>query len=85
VKLVHLQKEAKYPLVEPEIPLGVIVEEDMLGAVLSLKFTDHDLSDEKKFPELSPNKYLRTFIDPETSFIRVEPKTWETDWKNRES
>jgi hypothetical protein len=76
--LVNLQKEEKYDLVEPEIPPGVIVEGDMLGAIPSLKFTDHDLSDEKKFPDLAPRKYLKTFIDPETSFIRVEPKTWAT-------
>jgi hypothetical protein len=49
----------------------------MLGVVSNLKFADHDLSDEKKFPDLSLRKYLRTFIDPETSFIIVDPNTWE--------
>jgi hypothetical protein len=53
-----------------------MVEGDMLGAVLSLKFVDHDLEDTKKYPEIAPKNYLRTLIDLETSFIRVEPKTW---------
>jgi hypothetical protein len=75
---VNLQKEAKYELMEPKIPRGVIVEGDMLGAMSSLKFVDHDLSNEKKFLDLAQRKYLNTFIDPETSFIIVEPKTWET-------
>jgi hypothetical protein len=38
---------------EPEIPSRVIVEGDMLGVVLSLKFVDHELSDEKKIPHLA--------------------------------
>jgi hypothetical protein len=63
---------------EPKIPPRVIVEGDMLGAVSSLRFVDHEFSDEKKFPDLASRKYLRTFIDLETTFIRVEPKTWET-------
>jgi hypothetical protein len=69
VKPVRLQKEAKYELVEPEIPPGVIVEEDMLGAVENMKFADHDLSDEKKFrvstEEISEdNHFPRDIIYP---------------------
>jgi hypothetical protein len=75
--LVNLQKEAKCDLVEPKIPSGVIVEGDMLRAIPSLKFVDHDLSEDNKFLDLDPRKYLNKFINPETSFIRVEPKTWE--------
>jgi hypothetical protein len=56
--MVNLQKDTKYPLVEPEIPEGVIVEEDMLGLIPSLKYVDHDITDENKFPELVPSKYL---------------------------
>jgi hypothetical protein len=48
----------------------------MLGAIPNLKFVDHDLLDENKFPELALRKYLKTFIFLETSFIRVEPKPW---------
>jgi hypothetical protein len=47
---IKLPKEPKYELLKPEIPLGVIIEEDMLGAVGNLKFVDHDLENVKKFP-----------------------------------
>jgi hypothetical protein len=50
----------------------------MLGTVENLKFEDHDLSDEKKFLELAPKKYLKRVIFLETSFILVEPQTWAT-------
>jgi hypothetical protein len=73
-----LSKDAKYPLVEPEIPPGVIVEEDMLGLVPNLKYADHDITDEKKFPELAPSKYLKKYINAETQMIVIEPQTWET-------
>jgi hypothetical protein len=60
---------------EPEIPPSVIFEGDMIGVVLNLKFLYHDMSDEKKFSELAPRKYLNTSIFLETSFIWIEPKS----------
>jgi hypothetical protein len=63
-KQVRLPKEPKYDLVTPMIPPGVTVEGDMLGAVGSLKFSDHDLADLKKFPELVPHNYLCTSLRP---------------------
>jgi hypothetical protein len=39
-----------------EIPLGVIVEGNMLGNIVSLKFVDHDITDEQKFLELAMEK-----------------------------
>jgi hypothetical protein len=53
-----LQRDAKYELVEPEIPEGVIMDGDMLGMIPHLKYIDHDIIDEiifglvpSKFPE----------------------------------
>jgi hypothetical protein len=76
-KPVNLQKEVKYDLLEPKVLPGVITEGDMLGAIPSLKFIYHNLLKKKKFLDLSQRKYMNTFIDPEMSFIRVEPKTWK--------
>ena len=50
VKSFRFSKDAKYLLVVPKIPPGAIVEEDMLGLVLNLKYAYHDIADEKKFP-----------------------------------
>jgi hypothetical protein len=61
---VRLQKEAKYDMVTLVIPLGFIVEGDvlgairnlgfivegdMLGAIRNLRYSDHNLIDLKKF------------------------------------
>jgi hypothetical protein len=74
VKLVKLQKEENYEIMEPKIPPIVIVEGDILGAVSSLKFANHDLLDKKKFLDLAPWKYMKTLICSKTSFIKVEPQ-----------
>jgi hypothetical protein len=76
-KHVHLQKEAIYPLVEPLILDGVIVEGDMLGMILALKYTDDDITNENKFPKLVPNKFLMKFISPKTHMIIIKPHVWD--------
>ena len=81
-KQVHLQKKARYPLVEPPIPEGVIVEGDMLGMIPALKYVDHEIKDEKKFPELVPNTFLRKFITPENYMIVIEPQVFSRGLKN---
>jgi len=43
-KQVKLPKELKYELVELDIPLRVIIEDDMLGAVGNMKYANHDLA-----------------------------------------
>jgi hypothetical protein len=78
MKQVRLQKEAKYAMVTPVIPPGVTVEGDMLGEIESLRYSDHDLSDAKKFPELAPQNYLHTIMRPRSLVMTLEPKEWET-------
>jgi hypothetical protein len=73
---VTLKKDAKYPLVMPDIPDGVIIDEDMLGKVSQLKYADHDITDTTKFPELAPRKYLELKIDPVTNQTILVPKVW---------
>jgi hypothetical protein len=36
----------------------VVIKEDMLEAIGSMKYVDHDLIDMKKFPELALDKYI---------------------------
>jgi len=73
---VKLQKELKYELVEPEIPLGVIIKDDMLNAVGSLRYANHDLTNMNKFPKLAPNKYKIIRLTLDSQEIIVEPKEW---------
>jgi hypothetical protein len=56
----------------------VIVEEDMLDFIPSLKYVDHDVTHEKKFPELASGKYLKRYISAETKIVVIEPEIWET-------
>jgi hypothetical protein len=65
-------------MVTPVIPPGVTVEGDMLGVIGSLRYSDHDLTDLKKFPELAPQNYLRTGMNPGSLVVTVEPKEWVT-------
>jgi hypothetical protein len=60
------------------IPPSVSVEGDMLGKVFSLKFVDHDITDEQKFLELAREKYLCTKSVPGIGAILLETQTWET-------
>jgi hypothetical protein len=71
-----LKKGAKYPLVMPGIPDGVIINEDMLGKVPQLKYVDHNITYTTKFPELAPSKYLELKIDPVTNQTIPLPKVW---------
>jgi hypothetical protein len=39
------EKDAKYPLVTPEILDGIIIDEDMLGKVPKLEYADQNIID----------------------------------------
>jgi len=45
-KMVNLQKDMKYTLVEPEILEGVILEGDMLCLIHGLKYDGQDITNE---------------------------------------
>jgi hypothetical protein len=70
---VRVPIDGKYLLVTLEIPPGVIIEGDMLGKIVALKFIDHDIMDEHKFPELEHEKYFCTKSVPGTREILLEP------------
>jgi hypothetical protein len=76
---VILSKDAKYPLVTLDIPPGVIIEGDPMGKVVSLKFSDHDITYAQKFLDLAWDKYLCTKSVLGTGAILVEPQSWVTE------
>jgi hypothetical protein len=61
-KNVRLPKDMQYDLVTQTISPGVIKEGDMLGAVGSLRFPYHDLTDINNFLDLAPHNYLCTSL-----------------------
>jgi hypothetical protein len=50
----------------------------MLGIISTLKFIDHDIMDEQKFPELEREKYLCAKSILGTREILLEKQMWAT-------
>jgi hypothetical protein len=50
----------------------------MLGKSVSLKFVDHEITDEQEFLEMAQEKYLCAKIIPGIGSILLEPHTWVT-------
>jgi hypothetical protein len=49
------------------------MEGDMLATIPSLKYVDHAITNENKFLELVPSKFLIKYISFETHMIVIEP------------
>jgi hypothetical protein len=69
--------DGKYPLETSLVPPGVIIEGDMLDKVVSLKFMDHDITDEQKFSNFSREKLFCAKSVPGTKMIVLETHVWE--------
>jgi hypothetical protein len=63
---IHVPSNGKYPLLIAPIPPGVSMEGEMLENITNLKFSDHDITKQKKFPELARENYLGTRSIPRT-------------------
>jgi hypothetical protein len=50
---VKVPTDGKYPLVTSPIPPNISVEGDMIGNVVALKFVDHDIIYQQKFPKMA--------------------------------
>jgi hypothetical protein len=54
------RKKPAAEIVLPRIPAGVQVGPELLGHVGKLKYSDHDVADEAKFPELAQRVFIQT-------------------------
>ena len=73
---VRLPQNARYPMLSAPILKGVIKEGDMLGKIPRMKYSDHDLSDRNKFPDLAPEQYLRRVTNVDTAAYVLELQEW---------
>jgi hypothetical protein len=51
---------AKLAIVMTKIPKGVKTNDNMAGGINSLEYSDHDVSDAIKFPDLAAKSYLES-------------------------
>jgi hypothetical protein len=68
--------QAKLDIVMSKIPKGVKTEDNMVGGVDSLKYSDHDVSDAIKLPDLAPQSYLESRGEVPSSMPLLEHAQW---------
>jgi hypothetical protein len=70
------RKKPAAEIVLPCIPDGVQVEPQLLGQVGKLKYSDHDVSDETKFPELAQRVFMQTITVNQLGEMISQPHQW---------
>jgi hypothetical protein len=70
------QKKPAVDIVLPRTPEGIGVDLQLLGHVRKLKFSDHDVSNERKYLELAPQFFSETIaLNPLEGTI-TKPRKW---------
>jgi hypothetical protein len=63
-------------IVMPKIPEGVKVDDEMVGGVDTIRYSDHDVADAVKFPDLVPQNYLESRGEGPSGVPLLEPVQW---------
>jgi hypothetical protein len=69
-------KKPAEKIVLPCIPDGVQVEPQLLGHVGKLKYSDHDISDQAKYPKLVSRVFMYTIIINQLGETIIHPHQW---------
>jgi hypothetical protein len=72
------RKKPAAEIVLPRIPAGVQVGPELLGHVGKLKYSDHDVADEAKFPELAQRVFTQTTGTTRVGEPINQPYQWAT-------
>jgi hypothetical protein len=72
------RKKPAVEIVLPRIPARVQVGPELLGHVGKLKYSDHDIADEAKFPELAQRIFIHTMSTNRVGEPINHPYQWET-------
>jgi hypothetical protein len=62
----------------PRIPEGAQVDPQLLGHIEKLKYSDHDVEDETKYPELAPQVFIQTIVVNPLRGTVTTPHQWAT-------
>jgi hypothetical protein len=60
----------------PCIPEGVQVDPQLLGHVEKLKYSDHDILDETKYPKLVPMVFMHNIVVNQLGEMISQPHHW---------
>jgi hypothetical protein len=71
-------KKSTIEIVLPCIPEGVQVEPQLLGHVGKLKYSNHDVSNDTKYPELKPRLFMQNIMVNQLGEIINQPH--QLDW-----
>jgi hypothetical protein len=55
-------KKSATKIMLPHIPEGVKVEAHLLGHIGKLKYSNHDVSNDTKYPELAPRDFMQNIV-----------------------
>jgi hypothetical protein len=70
------QKKPAAEIVLPHTPEGIQVDSQLLGHVEKLKSSDHDVADERKYPELAPQVFSETIVVNTLGGTITKPRRW---------
>jgi hypothetical protein len=70
------RKKPAAEIVLPRTPEGIQVDSQLLGHVGKLKFSDHDVADERKYPELAPQVFSETIVVNPFGGTITKPRKW---------
>jgi hypothetical protein len=70
------RKKPTTEIVLPRIPEGVQVEPQLLGHVGKLKYSDHDVSDETKYPKLASRVFMQNIVVNQLGEMISQPHQW---------
>jgi hypothetical protein len=68
--------QAEVTLVMPKIPEGVQIDDEMVGGVNTMKYSDHDVADTIKFLDLSQQNYMESRGEGPSGAPLLEPAQW---------
>jgi hypothetical protein len=71
------RKKPAAEIVLPCIPKGVQVEPQLLGHIGKLKYSDHDVSDDTKYPELTPKVFMQNMVVNQLGETISQPHQWK--------
>jgi hypothetical protein len=62
----------------PHIPEGVQVDPQLLGHAEKLKFSNHDVEDDTKYPKLAPQIFMQKIVVNQLGESITQPHQWAT-------